>query len=120
MGDMVVSSQFELIRTVLEDSIRKITLTVTWSHANEKQSLVVTYYVTDPSAVNQTVPGSGAADPGAGGGGAGGGGAGGGGAGGEAGGGRGGGEAGGGRGGGRGGAQGGGRLPSRQDRGGAR
>jgi hypothetical protein len=49
----VVSSQFELFRTVLEEAIRKITLTVKWKAGRVDRQLVVDLYITDPTAVTR-------------------------------------------------------------------
>jgi prepilin-type N-terminal cleavage/methylation domain-containing protein len=58
-GGALIASQFEIIRNVLEESIRKITLTVTWKVTGNKHELVLSYYVTDPAAVDRLVPGAG-------------------------------------------------------------
>lgn len=54
-----ISSQFELLREVLEVSIRKVTLTLTWKVGNEDQEMVVVCYFTDPVALQQVLPGVG-------------------------------------------------------------
>ena len=52
-GAAVVSSQFELFRTVLEEAIRKVTLTVKWKVGTVDRQLVVDLYVTNPDAVGR-------------------------------------------------------------------
>ncbi len=54
-----ISSQFELLRQVLEASIRKVTLTVTWEVGKEEQTMVVACYFTDPAAIQEVLPGVG-------------------------------------------------------------
>jgi prepilin-type N-terminal cleavage/methylation domain-containing protein len=44
----------EIFMPVLETAIRKITLKVTWSSAGSPQELAVSYYVTDPGAVDRS------------------------------------------------------------------
>lgn len=60
MDASFISSQFEILRQVLEASIRKVTLTVTWEVGNEEQTMVVACYFTDPAAMQQVLPGVGA------------------------------------------------------------
>lgn len=59
MDAAFISSQFEMLREVLEVSIRKVTLTVTWKVGSEDQELVVACYFTDPAALEQVLPGLG-------------------------------------------------------------
>lgn len=54
-----ISSQFEILRQVLEASIRKVTLTLTWEVGKEEQTMVVACYFTDPAAMQQVLPGVG-------------------------------------------------------------
>ena len=49
----VVSTQYELFRTVLEEAIRKITLTLSWKVGNKDKTLVIDLYITDPTAVTR-------------------------------------------------------------------
>ncbi len=58
-GAAMISSQYELLRTVLEQSIRKVTLTLSWKVGAHEESMVVNAYFTDPAAVNRLVPGLG-------------------------------------------------------------
>ena len=64
-------SQFDLVRGVLENGIRRVTLTVTWKHRDREESFDVFCYFTDPKAVDQAMQGgfSPAPGPGTGGGG---------------------------------------------------
>jgi len=62
-----ISSQFELLRQVLEASIRKVTLTMTWEVGKEEQTMVVACYFTDPAAIQQVLPGVGSLGGGGGG-----------------------------------------------------
>ena len=55
-----ISGQFEILRQVLEASIRKVTLTVTWEVGKEEQKMVVACYFTDPAAMQKVLPGVGA------------------------------------------------------------
>jgi prepilin-type N-terminal cleavage/methylation domain-containing protein len=63
----MISSQFEMFRQLLEASIRKVTLTVTWKVGNEDQQMVVVCYFTDPGAMQEVLPGIGGAPSGGGG-----------------------------------------------------
>jgi prepilin-type N-terminal cleavage/methylation domain-containing protein len=63
----MISSQFEMFRQVLEASIRKVTLTVTWKVGNEDQQMVVVCYFTDPDAMQKVLPGLGGLPAGGGG-----------------------------------------------------
>ncbi len=63
-----ISSQFETISQILEESIRKVTLTVSWKVGNEDQSLMVACYFSDPAAMGRVLPGIGLLGGGAGGG----------------------------------------------------
>jgi prepilin-type N-terminal cleavage/methylation domain-containing protein len=59
MDAAFISSQFEMFRQVLEASIRKVTLTLTWTVGNEEQEMVVVCYFTDPAAMQEVLPGIG-------------------------------------------------------------
>ena len=59
MDASFISSQFEMFRQVLEASIRKVTLTLTWKVGNEDQQMVVVCYFTDPAAMQEVLPGVG-------------------------------------------------------------
>lgn len=52
-----IASQFELVSQVLEVSIRKVTVTVTWRVGNEDKEMVVSCYFTDPAAMNKVIGG---------------------------------------------------------------
>jgi prepilin-type N-terminal cleavage/methylation domain-containing protein len=56
-GAGFIESQFDLIRQVLEASIRKVTLTVTWTAGGKDEKLVTVAYFTDPSAMNKVMQG---------------------------------------------------------------
>ena len=62
----LISSQFEMFRQVLEASIRKVTLTLTWKVGHEDQQMVVVCYFTDPSAMQEVLPGIGGSPAGGG------------------------------------------------------
>ena len=63
MGAGIMGTYFQIISDVLKDAIRKITLTVTYPIVpNGTEELVVTYYVTDPAAVNKKIPFAGGAE----------------------------------------------------------
>lgn len=59
-GAGFIQSQFEIFRNVLEESIRKVTLTVRWPAGGEVDELVVDCYFTDPAAVGRVIGGAGA------------------------------------------------------------
>jgi prepilin-type N-terminal cleavage/methylation domain-containing protein len=59
MDAALISSQFEMFRQVLEASIRKVTLTLTWEVGHEEQEMVVVCYFTDPAAMQEVLPGIG-------------------------------------------------------------
>ena len=66
-GAGVLTSQYELLRNILEESIRKITLTVKYKVGTEERELVLDLYLTDPSAIDRQMGGiAGGATPGAG------------------------------------------------------
>lgn len=56
-GASILMSQFDVIKGVLESSIRKVTLTVKWKIGHDEEHLVVAAYFTDPKAVDQAVAG---------------------------------------------------------------
>jgi hypothetical protein len=66
-GAGFIQSQFDLIRKVLEASIRKVTLTVTWKAGGWDEELVTVAYFTEPSAMNKVLQGIPLAGGGAGG-----------------------------------------------------
>lgn len=57
MGAGLISSQYEMISSVLELAIRKITLKVTWQVRGVEESMTVVMYVTNPSAVKTAIQG---------------------------------------------------------------
>lgn len=70
-GDMsmeFISSQYEILREVMEQAIRKVTLTATWKVGNEDKEMVVACYFTDPAAIGRVLPGAGGIGGGVGGG----------------------------------------------------
>jgi hypothetical protein len=52
LGATMILGQFDMIKTVLEDAIRKVTLTVAWHEGGKEQSFQVVCYFTDPKAVD--------------------------------------------------------------------
>lgn len=52
MGGQILSSQFELFRNVLEQSIRRVSLEVSWKEGRADKSITVTAYFTDPRRVD--------------------------------------------------------------------
>ncbi len=60
-GAAFLTSQYEILRQVLEVSIRKVTLTLKWKISGEEQELVVACYFTNPGAMRQVLPGAGGA-----------------------------------------------------------
>lgn len=70
-GDMsmeFISSQYEILREVMEQAIRKVTLTATWKVGLEEKEMVVACYFTDPAAIGRVLPGAGGIGGGVGGG----------------------------------------------------
>ena len=61
-GAGIMGTYYTMISEVLTEAIRKVTLTVTYTVANEPQTMVVTCYFTDPSAVNRKIPFAGGAE----------------------------------------------------------
>jgi hypothetical protein len=57
MGLSVIQSQFEMVKQVLEKSIRKVTLTVVWHVGKREDKLSVICYFTNPTAVDEAVQG---------------------------------------------------------------
>lgn len=53
--------QLDIIRDVLQEAIRKVTVTVLWSEGRVERSLAVQAYFTDPSAIDAAVGLAGAA-----------------------------------------------------------
>lgn len=60
-GAGIMGTYYTLISDVLKDAIRKVTLTVTYDVAGDHESMVVTCYFTDPSAVSRKIPMAGGA-----------------------------------------------------------
>jgi general secretion pathway protein I len=57
MGLSVIQSQFEMVKQVLEKSIRKVTLTIVWHVGKREDKLAVVCYFTNPTAVDEAVQG---------------------------------------------------------------
>ncbi len=57
-GFGLVASQFEMISNVLERSIRRVTLTVTWKSGDWDEKTVVVCYFTNPQGVNEALAGA--------------------------------------------------------------
>lgn len=60
MGASIISSQYEMFQQVLEVSIRKVTLKVTYDIGNEEEEIVVACYFTDPYGMSRAIGGLGA------------------------------------------------------------
>jgi general secretion pathway protein I len=64
LGASVLASQFEMIRNVLEQSIRRASLKVEWKEGSQKREVTVVGYFTDPrkidAALGGGIPGVGA------------------------------------------------------------
>ena len=58
-GSGLIASQFETIATVLEMSIRRVTLKVTWHVGKDTEEMTVVCYFTDPTGVDRGLAGSG-------------------------------------------------------------
>jgi len=61
LGAGLISSQFEMISSVLEASIRRVELTVTWKVGQDTESMVVVCYYTNDQGVTQAMAGAPAA-----------------------------------------------------------
>lgn len=62
-GAAFLQSQFELVQDVLQASIRKVVLTLTWQVLGEERDLVVVAYFTDPAGMTKTIGNLGAGPP---------------------------------------------------------
>ncbi|MSP16845.1 MAG: type II secretion system protein [Myxococcales bacterium] len=51
-GASLIQSQFGLITGVLENAVRKVTLTVTWKVGKADEAMTVVCYFTDPKAID--------------------------------------------------------------------
>jgi hypothetical protein len=58
-GGAFIQSQYELVKLVLKESIRKVTLTVKWEVMQEDRSMVVVEYLTDAAGMNKVLGGLG-------------------------------------------------------------
>jgi general secretion pathway protein I len=56
-GASALAGSFDMISKILEQAIRKVTLTVTWRAGKHEETLVVVCYFTDPKAVDQGLGG---------------------------------------------------------------
>ncbi len=54
-GAGMISSQFGIFRNIMEESIRKVHLTVRYRIAGSKEEFTVDCYFTDPAAVNRVI-----------------------------------------------------------------
>ena len=61
----MILSQFEMIRSAIEQSIRKVTVRVIWNEGRLERSIDAETFFTDASKVDQALPGLGALGPGA-------------------------------------------------------
>jgi prepilin-type N-terminal cleavage/methylation domain-containing protein len=62
-GAGIMGTYYTMISDILKDAIRKVTLTVTWDIAGDTETMVVTCYFTDPSAIGRKIPLAGGAAP---------------------------------------------------------
>ncbi len=51
----MVASQFGMIRNVIEQSIRRIILTVSWPEGSKERSLTLVLYLTDPNVIERGI-----------------------------------------------------------------
>jgi len=58
MGGGIMAKQYQLIRRVLEEAIRRVQLKVTWKEWNRTKEITVVGYFTDPRKVDAAVGGS--------------------------------------------------------------
>ncbi|MCA9675209.1 MAG: prepilin-type N-terminal cleavage/methylation domain-containing protein [Kofleriaceae bacterium] len=63
-GGSFLASQYQLIQQVLEVSVRKVILTVSWKVLGRVETMDVVAYFTDPGAMNQAIGGFGGAGAG--------------------------------------------------------
>jgi len=57
LGSKVLSSQFEMIRNVLEQAIRRVQLSVEWKEGSRTKAVTVVGYFTDPRKVDMAASG---------------------------------------------------------------
>lgn len=57
MGGMILAKQFEMIRNVLEQAIRRVSLSVSWKEGTLKREVTVVAYFTDPRVVDRAASG---------------------------------------------------------------
>lgn len=55
MGASAMASQFGMIKEVLEQAIRRVTVRVTWTEGTRPQEVAVVAYFTDPRRVDQAI-----------------------------------------------------------------
>ncbi|MBI4509989.1 MAG: type II secretion system protein [Deltaproteobacteria bacterium] len=53
MGASALLSQFDMLAGILENAIRKVTLTLKWKVGPDEETMSVTAYFTDPKAIDQ-------------------------------------------------------------------
>ncbi|MFH0902634.1 MAG: prepilin-type N-terminal cleavage/methylation domain-containing protein [Pseudomonadota bacterium] len=58
-GAALILSQFTVVKEILENAIRKVTLTIRWKMGRTEDSLTVVCYFTDPKAITQATGGTG-------------------------------------------------------------
>ncbi len=56
-GSAALAGQFEMVSQILEQAIRKVTLTLTWKAGRHTETLTIVCYFSDPKAVDQGVAG---------------------------------------------------------------
>jgi hypothetical protein len=56
-GASMIQSQYSMFQEVLKVSVRKVSLTVTWSVLGSKRDMKVVAFFTDPTAMNKTLLG---------------------------------------------------------------
>lgn len=55
MAAAIISSQFGMIKNVIEQAIRKVTLTVSWKEGRKEREFVVVTYITDANVIERNI-----------------------------------------------------------------
>ena len=55
MAAAIISSQFGMIKNVIEQAIRKVTLTVSWKEGRKEREFVVVTYITDANVIDRNI-----------------------------------------------------------------
>lgn len=53
----LIASQFGIIRNVIEQAIRRVTLTVSWNEGSREREITLVLYLTDPNVIERQIMG---------------------------------------------------------------